>query len=1018
MVAIPTDEEEAGTTAFDNLNENIGDIEDPLARSDEVDDDEPLVRTNQRSRENEGTQKKKCRTLYLLAGFGVLLLVLVCTITAVVLTRDDGDNSADNTKTSASSLLAEGETTTGGTGSVPDRSGGTGFVATRDEAGELDDPEDADQGTSVKPPFDNVELPVFSKEILDGYASKEDFEADLTNALKSVVNNLILTNIERHDAQIVQRKEQEEAQRNATAAAGGDATGEEEAIRGGEVLPTPSGMMMQPMQMRSKSLQKKSKKAAPTAVKSESKQAEDGMDTEKTSEDDDYDFDVLVGDDDFVYAAYGEYLFVWDQEGTLVQELKMGATDETENPRDPWGWGPSSHINALVVTDDHLAVVSQRYGDVTMTPSGYGGFSGRQQEKTYVEFFTKPSKGETLPMTLVGSKKLTGRFGCGSWSKDSNQIHIVTTNWISNLANFWELDVFQFPWMSREDYSMSAGKVAEERLIPTFVKTMSDMLFVDDTIPQILKLSQWDPEATNAARSNMYFDIGSILGTYTQVAFIDVSTVGEGDGNVDDELSAPLAGYFGPHSMGCNAADDWLVLSTGSSSYFADGTMHASSFLISLKASTKAFHSVAMFEGNLANNAYSMVGKGPVDIQGNDARIALTIQDSNQDPYMRLFSVCGDPYYSEDGCINFENYANCSTAVMECKGKFEKKGGCPYTEFVCEDDDASEPVSSTQNFVVTLDMDPEGDMKEHGRVQIGGFDERITSVLFNSADGLAYATTYEEMANPMMMFGFPFMEAPTFEAPTELNQETLYVLDVSESQAPTIKSQALTRLGYSGGILLPAVPLLLSVARDMSNVDGSMMNGGRYMPGSLMLTVFDVSDPEAPSIMTSQKLNTDDEDSSSEAEYLAEAVSFYEDKLVIPVEMHPSQQGMMPPDMDMIGFDENMTIMEGMTPPPMMPLQMMPPSPPFRGFLVFDLGSMVTASAEAQVDELFRIDHATTPSCYCGGRFQSRSYVFDASGVLVTVSGNSAIGTNLEDGAQLWMSEANPQGAPNNCCYY
>jgi hypothetical protein len=44
--------------------------------------------------------------------------------------------------------------------------------------------------------FGDIEPPTFGKDILQGYSSKEDFEADLTNMAKYIVKNVILWNAE------------------------------------------------------------------------------------------------------------------------------------------------------------------------------------------------------------------------------------------------------------------------------------------------------------------------------------------------------------------------------------------------------------------------------------------------------------------------------------------------------------------------------------------------------------------------------------------------------------------------------------------------------------------------------------------------------------------------------------------------------------------------------------------------------------------------------------------------------
>lgn len=825
-------------------------------------------------------------------------------------------------------------------------------------------------------PFGDIELPLFQADVLESYSTVEDLQVDLTKATKEMINKIILQNI-------------------AYASANHNYYyGDRPLMMDPEEQPMEDIAMEAGVGMASASAKQASQKKVLNSMTNNQEKDVDES-------------DVLKTDGSYVYAAYGDYLVVWDLQGNVVTQDKMPVPEAPEKeemmfdddgnmlPEDlefMMEWASISayaYIDSIQMTENHIIVVVGGLGQYSDDDIGYG------EGGTHIRVYNKPTAANPT-LELVATRELSGYFFSSSYLEESNSVHIITGGDFSTYSAIVEpLDVYHFNGLNQTEYYYAAKLLAENQLIPQFVKRLTEFLMTDGKMPEMMKVNNWMTAAQKEAKKDQkshpedhfYGNYDESMRAYMFVTSIQADAIPTTPTLEGSTLQVSTTCMLGPSSWGyMYAVSDNIVLNMQKYEFNLE-TEHSEEtlFLVHLKvadSSETSFHSLTSLPGNLPSIR-------AVDILGDDLRVATTHQ--KWFPLENVWPVCGDSWYFEDTCMTEENWNDCFEVALGCREVV--KTGCPYT-FECADQEATMDDSSTDNFVSVFDISQPGQMQERGSVRIGEPHERIMGVHFGET--FSYANTFDQ-------------------------RDPFYVLSLPAGQAPTIAGE-LKLEGFSS-FLQPLNEDATLVVGIGQNVTGE---GMEQAANGLLVTVFDVSDPSNPKALASEMLaNPNEMDSYSDAEWDPKAVQLNDGTLVIPLTLYYKYNGenddawrwpeatVPPGEMEMEMMEEGADDL-GVMPPDVMMME----SKNFEGFIVLDL----TDVANQGIKEVTRISHTQSHNgdnddChYCSaGMAYRRAFLFDDKS-LMTVHDNAVVSTDLASGNMLWSFNVTMEGE-TNCCY-
>ena len=749
----------------------------------------------------------------------------------------------------------------------------------------------------LKKPFGDIKLPAFSKDTLRPYETVEEFEAALSDFAKYFFNDIILNNVKQYDENMQ------------------DIWDDDWEVVDDLISPLDTD--------------------APPSVLAVS--------STNNQEDNADEADIVKTDDQFIYRAAGKTVTVWDTGGTLVTSVELRRND--------YDFG---RIRALHTTQEHLVVIYEGY------PTGYYNNYEVLQSKnaTKVKVFTKPAvAGEKTELSLVATKTLNGNYKDSFWLQDSDTIQIMTVGGISSYSLADRLRVENFPWTTKEEYIAAAAVVANTRLIPKFVRTLTLELSMSNGIqqlklPQILRLSSWTITGEPLHTAEEHYDvISGMLQSYTQVSSIDVTALSntrqEQPADASElEMTSNVLLLPEHYPDVFYATDSYLVVGFGVEKYVSNRGRESTTFLMKMNVTSEGagFHSFATLNGRLATEKHSL------DIQGNDLRVVTTSTGdfaSTED----IMVVCGYDSDVPDPCITEETWWLCEMAVSACDEVITDTSTCPYTYACASGEPVDGLLSSTKNHVVVLDMEQSGEMVELGRVRIGNPEEIVFAVRFSETFG--YAMTFHQ-------------------------SDPFYVIQLEPGQAPSISGSVQPEGFYR--YLHPINDehtMLLGVGQ---NTTGSDQN---FQPSGLLVTIFDATDPQNPTVLASYSPTSQPGiSSSSEAEHDFKAIHYADGVLVIPVQTSSHEW-----------FDDD-RIFNEIEEETVEPTQHFRDSESFNGFVVLDVAN----PKDQGIQERFRVSHDDSYGCHDE---MPRSFQIDSSS-LTTISHGKMKTSDMTTGALLW----------------
>ena len=439
--------------------------------------------------------------------------------------------------------------------------------------------------------------------------------------------------------------------------------------------------------------------------------------------------DFVQSDGKFLYAAYGDVLLAWDiKSGEIVANITMPAveytpynviysstgeiitdgdnatnstmnqnvsSDDAFNTYDAmYGYyKPKAQIQSLLLADNRLAVVISGYGG-----SGFQYANPNAKRKVMSDYLaTRVQIYDTSALATNGGKlKLLNETDINGSFRDGrvvgSNVHLVT------VASFDTYALLMDPlskWLpafmdlSNDEYVAAAIKLAEEKLIPTFVDQLVEEIFANGNI-DLARVSLLQSQISNSTATDMYMYGEGILNYLTQVVSFDLSDT------QSNNFTLSLAGAFQASSWGSIYATEEMLVVTANG-YNWDVSLGGSSqttYLLGFKldGATSTPYAVASIDGYILSQ-YS------VDIHDGYMRLATTVQTELP--------------YNESATSEF----------------FQRNG------------------MLTQNFITILEIpsiinDTLGELKVIGRTESFGKEgEVFTSVRF--FDNIAYCSTFE-----------------------------------------------------------------------------------------------------------------------------------------------------------------------------------------------------------------------------------------------------------------------------------
>ena len=357
--------------------------------------------------------------------------------------------------------------------------------------------------------------------------------------------------------------------------------------------------------------------------------------------------DTIQRDENFVYAAYGDYLVAWDQNGKLVTQVKIPSEGLGANADDATTTNGASNcdsnnfwcffqlpasIRAILLTSEHaLVVVESDESSSNYYNDKEGNVLSDADKSTRLCLYSKPTPdGASYTMSLLNIKDIKGRYNDGLYMPHSNAIHLVTQQniFFESLSAPFSLDNFPKS-ISYDDYQKEATALALDKVIPKFVQSLADEILSENgSTPNMIRINSWrtanNPNGTRGSAAS------SALNGYIQIHSISVPT--SKTTKMEISRSALLTPSRGHAFYG---KGNFLVFVTHDDVWDATTSRHVpTTCFLTLKTrinsannkvddlSKTKFHSIAALPGYYMHYE-SIITKNRMDIQGNDLRYAV-----------------------------------------------------------------------------------------------------------------------------------------------------------------------------------------------------------------------------------------------------------------------------------------------------------------------------------------------------------------------------------------------------------
>jgi hypothetical protein len=236
--------------------------------------------------------------------------------------------------------------------------------------------------------------------------------------------------------------------------------------------------------------------------------------------------DVIVSDGDHVYAAYGDYIAIWEpRNGTLVKKVKMPPIEDTRRLSmmiEPGYWQPTPTIHTLLLEGDTLLVIVGGYGYMMQEKMGLdhdpilSDFMGTQLR------LYNTSNVASGTLKLIGVTNVHGTFtGVRAFGGNA---HVMTTSYV-NTYNELAAPFQRWDWpsnMTDEEYIEEVYRTAKDKAIPSFIDKLVKELKMGGEMPRLARVCLWQKEGSGTNLEQMAFSEG-VINTLAQIHSLDMT---------------------------------------------------------------------------------------------------------------------------------------------------------------------------------------------------------------------------------------------------------------------------------------------------------------------------------------------------------------------------------------------------------------------------------------------------------------------------------------------------------------
>ena len=387
--------------------------------------------------------------------------------------------------------------------------------------------------------------------------------------------------------------------------------------------------------------------------------------------------DFVQSDGKFLYAAYGDVLLAWDiKNGEIVANITMpaieytpynivysttgeiitggdnatnGAMNQNVSLDDAFNmydamygyYKPKAQIQSLLLADNRLAVVISGYGG-----SGFRYANPNFKPKVISDYLaTRVQIYDTSALATSGGKlKLLNETDINGSFRDGrvvgSNVHLVIVasfDTYTSLSDPLSRGQPDFIDLSNDEYVTAAIKLAEEKLIPTFVDQLVEEIFVNGKI-DLARVSLLQSQISNSTDTDQYIYGQGILNYLTQVVSFDLSET------LSNNFTLSLAGAFQSSYLGnIYATEEMLVVTADGYNWdLSLGGLSQSTYLLGFK-----FNGASSTPYAVGSIVGYLIGQFSVDIHDGYMRLATTVETNL--PYNESAT---SEYFQNQGMLN------------------------------------------------------------------------------------------------------------------------------------------------------------------------------------------------------------------------------------------------------------------------------------------------------------------------------------------------------------------------------
>ena len=273
--------------------------------------------------------------------------------------------------------------------------------------------------------------------------------------------------------------------------------------------------------------------------------------------------DKVKSDGKFVYAAYGDVLYVWNAtdatQGVSITAMLGNATDchWNETEAEPCNYVSKPKIQALLLSGGRLTAIVDQFSYVYPLPENYTSPIISDSTKLSVQVYDVSNVKLGTPLKMLAHEELNGSFFDGH-SVDDKALIIsqVLVDFYQFTEDLYRYDS-QYCGLSSSEYTARAAEVAASK-VEAFAKQLVDELkLINNGCSNIFQVSmmQGSSNGTNGNSSMPDLTGGNLISGFTQVTTFDMAS----DFGSDGSISLSVAGAFNEGWISVTSVGDGFI---------------------------------------------------------------------------------------------------------------------------------------------------------------------------------------------------------------------------------------------------------------------------------------------------------------------------------------------------------------------------------------------------------------------------------------------------------------------------